>query len=155
MTTQTARSMSVIGVAVLLAAAPHADEKLPKCFNASRDGHCVAVWVNSQQTVKLTKKTKKMLEPLGGLKSGGDDTRYEVSAPIRGALELRADWLPEARAPKATQLFAPLIKSRQGSPHAPSHFICNRIACDVVNQSERAGLQSGKGRVDNPACVGN
>jgi hypothetical protein len=88
--------MSVIGIAVLLAAAAHADEKLPKCFNASRDGHCVAVRVNGQQTVKLTKKTKKMLEPLGGLKSGGDDTRYEVPAPIRGALELHADWLPEA-----------------------------------------------------------
>jgi hypothetical protein len=97
MTTQTARSMSAVGIAVLLAfVAAHADEKLPKCFNASRDGHCVAVRINGQQTVRLTKATKKMLEPLGGLKTEGTDTRYEVPQPVRGALELRADWLPEA-----------------------------------------------------------
>ena len=103
MTTRTARSMSVIGAAVLLASlllpvttAAHADEKFPKCFDASRNGHCVAVWVNGQQSIRLTKPTKKMLEPLGGLKSGGDETHYEVPQPIRGALELRVDWRPEA-----------------------------------------------------------
>ena len=52
--------------------------------------------VNGQQTVRLTKNTKKMLEPLGGLKTLGTETKYEVPQPIRGALELRADWLPEA-----------------------------------------------------------
>jgi hypothetical protein len=80
----------------MTAAVARVEEKFPKCFDASRNGHCVAVRVNGQQTVRLTKKTKKMLEPLGGLKSGGDVTHYEVPQPIRGELELRADWLPEA-----------------------------------------------------------
>jgi len=100
MTAKTARSTSVIGIAVLLASvapfAASADEKLPKCFDASRDGHCVAVRVNGQPTVRLTKNTKKLLEPIGGLKTLGTETKYEVPQPIRGALELRADWLPEA-----------------------------------------------------------
>ena len=71
MTRKTARSVSAIGVAVLLASvapfAASAADKFPKCFNASRDGHCVAVRINGQQAVKLTKNTKKMLEPIGGL----------------------------------------------------------------------------------------
>ena len=99
MTSKTARSTSATGIAVLLAsvaAFASADEKFPKCFEASRDGRCVAVLVNGQPTVRLTRNTKKMLEPLGGLKTLGTETKYEVPHPIRGALELRADWLPEA-----------------------------------------------------------
>jgi hypothetical protein len=91
--------MKLAGLGTLLvmtAAAAHAGEKFPRCFDASRDGHCVAVSVNGQQTVRLTKKTKKVLEALGALSPGGGDTRYEVPQPIRGDLELRADWLPEA-----------------------------------------------------------
>ena len=92
--------MSALGIAALLASvapfAAAAEEKFPKCFNASRNGHCIAVRVNGQQTVRLTKKTKKLLEPLKGLKPGGGETQYEVPQPVRGALELRADWLPEA-----------------------------------------------------------
>ena len=91
--------MKIAGLGTLLlmtAAVAHADDKFPKCFDASRDGHCVAVSVNGQKTVRLTKKTKKVLESLGGLKPGGGDTRYEVPQPIRGALDLQADWLPEA-----------------------------------------------------------
>ena len=99
MTTTTARSTSIIGIAALLAsvaALASADEKFPKCFEASRDGRCVAVVVNGQPAVRLTKNTKKMLEALGGLKTLGTETKYEVPQPVRGALELRADWLPEA-----------------------------------------------------------
>jgi hypothetical protein len=89
--------LAVLGIFVLTtAAAARADEKFPRCFEADRDGHCVTVTVNGQKTVRLTRKTKKMLEPLGGLRSGGDNTRYEVPEPIRGELDLRADWLPEA-----------------------------------------------------------
>jgi hypothetical protein len=81
---------------ILTAVAAQADDKFPKCFKADRDGHCVAVTVNGQKTVRLTKQTKKTLESLGGLSPGGGDTRYEVPQPISGALELKADWLPEA-----------------------------------------------------------
>lgn len=77
-------------------AVAQAGEKFPRCFDASRDGHCVAVTVNGQRSVRLTKKTKKMLEALGGLKPGGGDTKYEVPLPVRGAIDLQADWLPEA-----------------------------------------------------------
>jgi hypothetical protein len=92
-------AMKPAGLAILLLMIPavaQPAEKFPKCFDAAREGHCVAVTVNGQKTVRLTKKTKKMLEPLGALRFGGDDTRYEVAQPIRGALELHADWLPEA-----------------------------------------------------------
>jgi hypothetical protein len=121
MTTKRARSMSAVGItALLFSVAPFAaatEEKFPKCFDASRDGHCVAVRVNGQQTVRLTKKTKKMLEPLKGLKRGGGETRYEVPQPVRGALELRADWLPEAVAyfgapPEVTVHVLPLEDQR-------------------------------------------
>ena len=109
-------AMKLTGVGTLLlimAAAAHADEKFPKCFNASREGHCSAVQVNGQRTVRLTKQTKKMLEPLGGLKFGQFETRYEVAQPVRGALALHADWIPEAVAyfgspPEVSILVRPL-----------------------------------------------
>ena len=92
-----AMKLTCVGTLVLIvAAAAHADEKFPKCFNASREGHCSAVQVNGQRAVRLTKNTKKMLEPLGGLKFGQFETRYEVPQPVRGALALHADWIPEA-----------------------------------------------------------
>ena len=91
--------MKMAGPGILLvmaASAAYGEEKFPRCFSASREGHCVAARVNGQSTVRLTKKTKKMLEALGGLSPGGGDTRYEVPQPIRGELDLRAEWLPEA-----------------------------------------------------------
>lgn len=84
------------GLLVTAAVAASAGEKLPKCFSGDRDGHCIAVEINGQKTIRLTKPTKKMLEPLGGLRSGGDNTRYEAPQPVRGALDVRATWLPEA-----------------------------------------------------------
>src|SRR5829696_3620725 len=65
-------------VLLLIAATAHADEKFPKCFNAARQGHCSAIQVNGQRSVRLTKATKKILEPLAGLKFGQFETRYEV-----------------------------------------------------------------------------
>ena len=91
--------MKIVGLGTLLvltAAAAHAGEKLPKCFSASREGHCVAVRVNGQNTVRLTKKTKKTLEARGSLNFGNCDARYEVPLPVRGDLDLRFDWIPEA-----------------------------------------------------------
>ena len=91
--------MKIVGLGTLLvltAAAAHAGEKFPKCFSASREGHCVAVRVNGQNTVRLTKKTKKTLEARGSLNFGNCDARYEVPMPVRGDLDLRFDWIPEA-----------------------------------------------------------
>lgn len=91
--------MKLAGVGILLlttAAAAHAGDKFPKCFDASRDGHCVALQVNGQKSVKLSGKTKKMLKGMGALTLHGDEIRYEVPQPVRGDLVLTADWLPEA-----------------------------------------------------------
>ncbi|MHB8800544.1 MAG: hypothetical protein ACYDBY_19040 [Thermoanaerobaculia bacterium] len=68
----------------------------PECFSPARNGHCLAVKVNGEATVKLTKKTKKLLEPLGGLRFGGGETHYESASPVRGALEVKAEWVAGA-----------------------------------------------------------
>jgi len=103
----------VATLVLIIAAAADAQEKFPKCFNASREGHCSAVQVNGQRSVRLTKQTKKMLESLGGLKFGQFETRYELPQPVRGALALHADWIPEAVAyfgspPEVSVLVRPL-----------------------------------------------
>jgi hypothetical protein len=81
------------------AAAAHAAEKLPNCFKDSFEGHCVTADVNGQKTVRVTKKTKKLLkefDALGSRPFGNCSAHYEVPSPIRGGLELRFAWLPEA-----------------------------------------------------------
>lgn len=83
--------MKPAGLALALLLAPLAAAD-PKCFSPSREGHCIVVEVNGQTSAKLSKKTKKLLKELGGLSYHGDDTRYELATPIRGALELRAAW---------------------------------------------------------------
>jgi hypothetical protein len=88
--------VALTGALLLLAAAAQAGETYPKCFDASRDGHCAVVSVNGQRTVRLARKTKKMLEQKGALSPGGGETRYEVPQPVRGDLEVRVDWIPEA-----------------------------------------------------------
>jgi hypothetical protein len=81
---------------VLTAAAAHAGDKFPKCFDADREGHCVAARVNGQSTIRMTKKTKKALEARGSLNYENCDVRYEVPLPIRGDLDLHYEWIPEA-----------------------------------------------------------
>jgi hypothetical protein len=93
--------MKIVGLGILLvfsAAAAHAGEKFPKCFSSSREGHCVAARVNGQSTVRMAKKTKKLLEArnAGSLNFENCDVRYEVPLPVRGDLDLRYDWIPEA-----------------------------------------------------------
>jgi hypothetical protein len=78
------------------AAAAYADDKQPRCFNKPFEGHCVAVTVNGQKTVRIAKKTKNMLKELGASRAGGKEALYEVPSAVRGALELDVDWLPEA-----------------------------------------------------------
>ena len=62
--------------------------KKPKCF--PREGRCVAVQVNDQAAVPLTKATRKMLRTLEARSSYVDDTRFELTEPIRGELEVEA-----------------------------------------------------------------
>ncbi len=62
--------------------------KEPKCF--PREGHCVAVVVNGQPTVPLSKPTEKQLERLEEVSHYVDDTRYEVPEPIHGELDVGA-----------------------------------------------------------------
>jgi hypothetical protein len=85
---------------VTAATAAQAGDKFPKCFSADREGHCVTAQVNGQSTVRMTKKVKKVLEAAnaGSLNFGNCDVRYEVPLPIRGDLDLRYDWKPEAAA---------------------------------------------------------
>ena len=107
------KRMCVAILVLIISAVAHAQEKFPKCFNASRDGHCSAVQINGQKTVRLTKKTKKMLEQLGALKFGQFETHYEVPQPVRGELALQVDWIPQAVAyfgapPQVSVLVRPL-----------------------------------------------
>ena len=91
--------MKVTHLATLLlvtAAAGEAGEKFPKCFNASPERPCVAAQVKGQHTVRMPPKTKQVLEARGSLNFGNCDARYEVPRPIRGDLDLRFDWIPEA-----------------------------------------------------------
>lgn len=91
--------MKIAGLGTLVlftAAAAHGADKLPKCFDPSFEGHCVSADVNGQKTARMTKKTKKLLEARGSLNFGGCYARYEVPSPIRGGLDLRFAWLPEA-----------------------------------------------------------
>ncbi|MHB1045180.1 MAG: hypothetical protein ACYC4P_04145 [Thermoanaerobaculia bacterium] len=79
-----------------LSAALTAEAGPPGCFSPSREGHCIVVKVGGQPTVKLSKETKKMLEPLGGLRFGGGETHYEFASPVRGALEVHAEFVADA-----------------------------------------------------------
>ena len=60
-----------------------------------RDGRCMAVTVNGQTAVKLSKATKKALAAMdihgAAMRHDVKETRYEIAAPVRGELEVRAD----------------------------------------------------------------
>jgi len=60
-----------------------------------RDGRCMAVTVNGQTAVKLSKATKKALAAMdihgAEMRHDVKETRYEIAAPVRGELEVRAD----------------------------------------------------------------
>jgi len=56
-----------------------------------RDGRCMAVTINGQKPVKLSKSNKKMLAGLKQAREYFSDTRYEVPAPIKGELDVKAD----------------------------------------------------------------
>jgi hypothetical protein len=105
--------MAMGAVLLLPAAAAPAEVKMPRCFKDAYEGHCVAVTVNGQKAARIDKTTKKVLKEMGALRVDGDETLYEVPSPVRGALELHADWLPEAVAyfgarPQASIMVYPL-----------------------------------------------
>ena len=101
-----ALAVCVVATAGLLASAAPA-RAMSKCL--ARDGRCMAVTVNGQAVVKLSKRTKAMLKDMEAAVSyvDGDDmrqTRYEVPLPIRGPLQVTADrsadsgdWFGEGR----------------------------------------------------------
>ena len=60
--------------------------KKTKCF--PREGHCVGVTVNGQQSVALTRATKKLLKSLEEVSHYVDDTAYEIPRPIQGELDV-------------------------------------------------------------------
>ena len=91
--------MKIVGLGTLLVlttAVAHAGEKFPKCFDANREGHCVAARANGQSTIRMTKKTKKLMKDLGSPDFGNCEVRYEVPSPIRGDLDLHYEWIPDA-----------------------------------------------------------
>lgn len=90
------RSMAVGCALLLTAGVAQADVKRPKCLKDAYEGHCVAVTVNGQKTVRIDKKTKNILKEQGALSLGGDETRYQVPQPVRGPLQVQAEWLPDA-----------------------------------------------------------
>jgi hypothetical protein len=93
-----ALAVCVVATAGLLAtAAP--GQAMSKCLE--RDGRCMAVTINGQKVVKLSKRTKAMLADMQAAVSyvDGDDmrqTRYEVPVPIRGPLQVTADRSPDS-----------------------------------------------------------
>ena len=92
-----------LGVVVALLLAPAgADAGMSKCL--SREGQCMAVTVNGQKSVKLGKQTKKLMRDLRHVSHEVEFTRYELAAPTRGELDIKADrsadsgdWFGEAR----------------------------------------------------------
>jgi len=96
-----ARNLGVVLVALLLAPAA-AEAGMSKCL--SREGQCMAVTVNGQKSVKVGKKTKTLLKGLKDVSHDVEFTRYELPAPIRGELDVKADrsadsgdWFGEGR----------------------------------------------------------
>ena len=74
-------------VAVLIAAPAAAVDM----YCVDRDGRCMAVTINGQKPVKLSKSNKKMLAGMKSARHYLSDARYEVPAPIKGALDVKAD----------------------------------------------------------------
>ena len=70
----------------------------PKCFSASREGHCIVVQLNGQTAAKLTKDAKKALKALGKPTYRGDEPRYGIATPVPGELALQAAFTPESAA---------------------------------------------------------
>jgi hypothetical protein len=62
-----------------------------------RDGRCMAVTVNGQKAVKLSKSTRKMLAGMKKAPYEVGETRYEVPVPVKGELDVKADPSADSR----------------------------------------------------------
>jgi hypothetical protein len=91
--TTTAYASSVLFAAVLVIPTD-AFAQRPKC--SERDGRCVMVQVNGQTSVALTKQTKKALEGVKAMYVS--QTRFELTTPVRGDIDVRAVGAPGADA---------------------------------------------------------
>ncbi len=120
--------------------------KQPKCF--PREGHCVAVVVNGQAAVPLTKPTQKALKSLEGVSHYVDDTRYEVPEPIRGELEVAASLVAGAESQlgegggvdvQIVPLEEVEIETRQQLVAEPSVRIDGQVAVGVGHFLEDGG----------------
>ncbi|MFK7954809.1 MAG: hypothetical protein AB8B96_01845 [Lysobacterales bacterium] len=80
------RLITLMTLAVLQGAPSVGFGKTPKCF--PRAGHCVQVTVNGQQSVRLTKASKKLLKGYDEVSYYVDDTLYEILDPISGELDV-------------------------------------------------------------------
>lgn len=94
--------------AALLALLPAAGAAALDMRCVQRDGRCMAVTVNGQKAVKIGKATKKQLAGMNlrgaELRHHVSETRYELTGPVRGALDVQADrsadskdWFGEGR----------------------------------------------------------
>ena len=75
-------------LAAVLVAQPAAAVDM-RCVD--RDGRCMAVTVNGQKATKLSKANKKALATMKLARHHLNDARYEITAPIRGELDVKAD----------------------------------------------------------------
>lgn len=102
-----ALAVCVAATAGLLASAVPG-RAMSKCLE--RDGRCMAVTVNGQKAVKVSKRTKGLLKDMAAAVSYVEghemrETRYEIPLPIRGPVEITADrsadsgdWFGDGRA---------------------------------------------------------
>ena len=95
------RFLSACAVAITFGIPPPATAG-PKCF--PREGHCIVVEVNGQPSIKLTGKTKKLLRDVEKASESAivshdvKETRYELSAPVRGTFAVKANMVKGADA---------------------------------------------------------
>lgn len=81
-------------VIALVAAAIPASAQRPNCKD--RDGRCIVLQVNGQRSVLLNKQRKKELEKMKAIYSG--ELRYELTTPLSGEIDVRADGVPGSQA---------------------------------------------------------
>lgn len=122
-----------------------------KCF--PREGHCVAVAVNGQRTVPLTRPTKKALKAYEEVSHYADDTGYEVPEPIVGELDVAASMVAGAESvlganAQADVQIVPLeaveIETEQHLVAEPSVRIGGQAAVVVANVLQSNTLPPGK-----------
>lgn len=125
--------------------------KKTKCF--PREGHCLAVTVNGQTAKPIEKQTKKSLRALGDVSHYVDDARYELDAPIDGALDVVADkvtgsdeWFGDGREVRVQ--IVPLdpveIATDQHLVSSPTVRVEGRAAAGVANVMRDDTLPPGR-----------